>query len=580
MITGDNGIITNATYAKFATEIKSLEEQAQLKQVMSNASYFGTVNEVLETNSIYNDLLYIEDGELVYISSKASKREKEWLEQLGIEPMSDYFVVSFESSDGTEIPSQTIKNGEKVKRPINPIKEGYEFDGWYYLKEIGSGDNITYEEIKFDFNMKILSNYSLYAKYVGEAIMITRNNSTAFWQAEYREKITSISFEKVYNVIIPENAESWRVNQDGTSEIIAYVVSDENSGLSLHIVSKYEIYAPCYLARYFNNFPNLISIDFTNFKTNRVRNAFYLFAEDTKLEQMNIELLRTNMVETMANMFYKCSSLETLNLYNFDTSNVTNMESMFQGCSNLKNLDISKFNTNNVKNIMSMFRGCSTLESLNLNNFNTENVINMQYMFEGNTNLKNLNLGNFNTSNVMDMRSMFQGCSSLEKLDLSSFDTNNVTNMQDMFSQTGLKNLNISNFNTEKVTSMFRMFQNSTSLESVNLSGFDNRNLTTVERMFYDCTNLKNVNLLNFNTSQITKMTNVFAGCNNIEELDLSSFDTAKVENAVAMFYNCKNMKEIKVSIKWDLTKASTANMFLGCGVQSVTTHYNTFVAD
>lgn len=325
-ITGDNGIITNATYAKFATEVKNLEEQAELKQVESETGAFGTVNDVLETDSIYNDLLYIEDGELVYITSKAGKREKEWLEKLGINPMSDYFVVSFETANGTEISSQTIKSGKKAKEPTKPVKEGYEFIGWYYLKETGSGENITYEEIKFDFNMKILSNYQLYAKYDDEAIMITRNNNTAFWQTEYREKITSISFEKVNDIVIPENAENWKVNQDGTSEIIAYVISDGNNGLSLHVVSKYEINAPFYLSRYFNNFPNLISIDFTNFKTNRVRNAFNLFAEDTKLEQMNIDLLKTSMIKIMEKMFYKCSSLETLNLYNFDTRNVTNME--------------------------------------------------------------------------------------------------------------------------------------------------------------------------------------------------------------------------------------------------------------
>ncbi len=571
MIAGENGIITNATYAKFATEIKNLEEQARLKTAMSDVNYFGTINDILETNSIYNDLLYIEDGELVYISSKVSKKEQEWLEQLGIKPMSDYFVVSFDSSGGSEISSQIIKNGEKVKKPADPIKKGYAFAGWYYLQKIGSGEDITYEEIKFDFDMKILGNYSLYAKYTGESIMITRNNSTAFWQAEYRERITSISFEKVNNILIPENADSWKVNQDGSSEIIAYVVSDGNSGLSLHIVSEYEIYAPFYLSRYFNNFPNLISIDFTNFKTNRVRNAFNLFAEDTKLEQMNIELLRTNMIENMENMFYKCSSLKTLNLYNFDTTNVKNMQSMFQGCTNLKTLDVSKFNTNNVNNMTSMFRKCSTLESLDLNNFNTEKVTNMQYMFEGNTNLKNLNLFNFDTSKVVDMSSMFQLCTSLENLDLSSFDTSNVTNMQDMFSQTGLNNLDISNFNTEKVTSMFRMFLGSTNLESVNLIGFDNRNLITTEKMFFGCTNLKNVNLQNFNTIQITTMANMFANCNNMEELDLRSFDTSNIQNTVSMFFNCENMKEIKVSIKWNLTKATTSNMFLGCGVQNVT---------
>lgn len=569
----NNNIIENATYAKFVTEIKTLEEQIQLKQLMSDENYSGTVNEILEINSNYNDLLYIEDGKIVYISSKTSLKEKKWLQGLGIEAMSDYFVVDFESSGGTEVPAQKIKSGNKVTKPENPVKNGYEFAGWYYLKTIGSGDNATYEEKEFDFNTEILENYTLYAKYVGEAVMITRNNNVAFWQAEYREKITNISFEKVNTIEVPENVESWEVNQDGTSEIIAYVVDDNNGGLVLHVVSKYEIYAPGYLARYFNDFPNLTTIDFQNFKTDRVGNMFHLFEGDIKLKQLNIELLSTKMVNNTANMFFNCNSLEKLNLYNFDTENVTQMDRMFQQCNSLKSLDVSSFNTDNLRNAEAMFRRCSSLESLDLDTFNTEKITSMQYMFEGDTNLKKLNLSNFNTSNVTKMNSMFQGCSSLETLDLKSFDTSNVTNMQDMFTQTGIKNLDISNFNTEKVTTMYRMFRDSESLESVNLNNFNNNSLTTVEAMFMNCTSLQNVMLQNFNTGKVTSMSNMFSGCSSLQEVDLRSFDTSNVDRTVSMFYKCENITEIKVNSKWDLTKANTANMFLLCGVKGVTVY-------
>ena len=79
-LTADNGILKNATYAKFATEVRDLQEQVNLKVIQEDYSGSGEINEELKIDSKYNDLLYIEEGELVYVSSEASDIEKEWLE--------------------------------------------------------------------------------------------------------------------------------------------------------------------------------------------------------------------------------------------------------------------------------------------------------------------------------------------------------------------------------------------------------------------------------------------------------------------------------------------------------------------
>ena len=39
-------------------------------------------------------------------------------------------TVNFESG-GSEVPSQTVQYGEKVKEPEEPVREGYTFNGWY-----------------------------------------------------------------------------------------------------------------------------------------------------------------------------------------------------------------------------------------------------------------------------------------------------------------------------------------------------------------------------------------------------------------------------------------------------------------
>ena len=40
-------------------------------------------------------------------------------------------TVSFESNGGTDVPSQTVHYGDKVKKPADPTRKGYHLEGWY-----------------------------------------------------------------------------------------------------------------------------------------------------------------------------------------------------------------------------------------------------------------------------------------------------------------------------------------------------------------------------------------------------------------------------------------------------------------
>ena len=57
---------------KFATEVKSIEEQVKLKQIMSGSPYSSCLNDLLDQETKYNDKLIVEDGILKYISDKNS----------------------------------------------------------------------------------------------------------------------------------------------------------------------------------------------------------------------------------------------------------------------------------------------------------------------------------------------------------------------------------------------------------------------------------------------------------------------------------------------------------------------------
>lgn len=402
-LTEKDGIITKAAYSKFSSDIISLDEQIKLKSYESNSYYSGSINDFLNINSAYNNKLIIEDNELKYISSNVSNKEKDWLEELSIKKASDYYTIDFDSFDKTtKIDSQFVQSGKKVKQPNPPQKDGYAFLGWYYLKQTGNEDNITYEEIEFDFNIKVFNNYSLYAKYSKEAIMMNCNSNEKFWI--YKDKINNVSFKKGS---IPNNLPelSWNVKDNNNcADIIAYLDNNTQGGYDLTIISPETIYANANSSSYFTDFSELQTINFDNFDTSRVK--------------------------TMHWMFNNCKELKNLDLSHFDTSNITNMQRMFSSCKNLENLSLSSFDTTKVTNMYSMFLNCSSLRNIDLTTFDTSNVTNMANMFNGCTNLSILNLTSFNTANVTNMNSMFYNCLSLTDLNLESFNTLNVTNMR------------------------------------------------------------------------------------------------------------------------------------------------------
>lgn len=63
------------------------------------------------------------------------------------------YTIKFDSNGGTIVESQTIKNGEKIVKPIDPTKEGYQFDGWYL------------DGNKYYFDSKVTKNINLKAKW-------------------------------------------------------------------------------------------------------------------------------------------------------------------------------------------------------------------------------------------------------------------------------------------------------------------------------------------------------------------------------------------------------------------------------
>jgi surface protein len=74
-------------------------------------------------------------------------------------------------------------------------------------------------------------------------------------------------------------------------------------------------------------------------------------------------------------MFNGCRSLVTLDLSNFNTNKATNMNWMFYNCSSLETLDMRNFDTSNITaNMKDMFYNCTSLIILRLDNCSADTI--------------------------------------------------------------------------------------------------------------------------------------------------------------------------------------------------------------
>ncbi len=66
------------------------------------------------------------------------------------------YNICFNSNGGSSVESQVVEEWQTVKKPIDPIKEGYIFEGWYTDFSLNS---------VYDFSTNVISNMILYAKW-------------------------------------------------------------------------------------------------------------------------------------------------------------------------------------------------------------------------------------------------------------------------------------------------------------------------------------------------------------------------------------------------------------------------------
>ena len=121
----------------------------------------------------------------------------------------------------------------------------------------------------------------------------------------------------------------------------------------------------------------------------------------------------SNLLTNTKKLFHKCDTLISLDFSKFKSNNIKDMSKMFKGCSKLENIHFSNFKTKGATKMKGVFTGCKSLKSLDLSSFDTDNVTDMSKMFKKCKSLTFLNIANFKTTklkNVDCIKEIFEQC--------------------------------------------------------------------------------------------------------------------------------------------------------------------------
>lgn len=281
------------------------------------------------------------------------------------------------------------------------------------------------------------------------AIMMPRDDSVAFWQDSYKDKIVSIEFKQ--EASSPNDVlESWDISLLGNESVKAYIKQlDDN--YELYIISNNMINLPINCHRLFADFTNVKNIDFSNISTECVEDTSSMFVNCSNLEIIDgLNNFSTNNLKYTFGMFNKCYQLQKLDLSNWNTSKLKNMLNMFAECFNLAEIvGIENWDTSNVKNLDAAFAQTRALTNLDISNWNVDNVTSMNETFNGSY-VQDLNISNWSMSNCTKITGVFKNTIALENLYLNNVELNVdiITNYEQLFSGTK-QNINIYVKNSE-----------------------------------------------------------------------------------------------------------------------------------
>ncbi|MBQ2954927.1 MAG: BspA family leucine-rich repeat surface protein [Clostridia bacterium] len=216
---------------------------------------------------------------------------------------------------------------------------------------------------------------------------ITNGTATVLGSDVLRTSIGRILF---FDYIPNGISGAWDVSESGDGSVIAWIQGNGRLN-DLCIAAEGGVIAGRDCSSLFRGYQNLTGIGFNNsFDTSATEVMYCMFADCTKLEQLDLSSIRTDSAVDMGWMFYNCYKLESLDLSGFETSGLTAVKAMFCNCYMLKDLNLDGFDTSSATDMTYMFYNCFSMEELDLSGFRTGSVTAYDSMFDECTNLKTI----------------------------------------------------------------------------------------------------------------------------------------------------------------------------------------------
>ena len=185
-----------------------------------------------------------------------------------------------------------------------------------------------------------------------------------------------------------------------------------------------------------------------SFTTKNVKDISLMFADCWSIKDLSVAF-DTQNVENMKGLFLRCYNLLQLDLTSFKTDKVKKMTLMFDGCTRLEEIKFNpeNFKTTSVVCMGHMFNNCQSLKLSKLNGFSTENVKFMNSMFANCEKFIDIDLSNLSNQSCDNITHMFDGCINLKKINLCNFADNNNCKINNMFDNCPLEEVKVKNDN-------------------------------------------------------------------------------------------------------------------------------------
>lgn len=134
------------------------------------------------------------------------------------EEAEETYVVKFETDGGTTISNQIVNKGSKVTKPIDPVKDGYTFEGWTLNDEI------------YDFNTTVESDIKLKAKWEKIKETTSTNNATTSNSSNTNNSSSKNNTNKQSTTTTTPTVKRYTVtfNSNGGSSVSSQTITEGN----------------------------------------------------------------------------------------------------------------------------------------------------------------------------------------------------------------------------------------------------------------------------------------------------------------------------------------------------------------